>query len=549
MSDGFEHHRLERKSLRKVVGKSADWSGLARECVCFANAHGGTLLLGFEDKSELPPAGQTIPASLAEEVFKRVVQLTVNVAVSPPVVETAANGGEYLRLDVPVSSGVAATMDGRYYARVADECQPVPPDQLVRLVAEKGAYDWESRLTEVRVQQADPEKRARLLADLRASERVKAFVKGKSDRDLLQHYALSAEGHLTQLGVLWIGTRAQRDALSNAPLVQYFRYDDRGARIDKEVWDDHSLNPAELMAAVEALPVWREAIEIPAGVLRRAVPLYNVEVVRELVANALVHRAYTMRGDIRLDRYADRLVVSSPGPLPRGVTEQNILHTSVRRNERLARLFHDLGLMEREGSGYDRLYRIQLEAGKPVPQVRGTEDGVHVTVRGQDLDLDALRAVEQAAARASLTDHEVIALGLVAQKGPLRIGELARLLDLPDAPAAHDWLGTLPAQGLVVKQGRRSGTHYAVNPDLLRASGYRTRTTLRTIEDHRLRELILTDVGLYPESAFGEIHERVGPEIPLHRVQRALYALVEEGAVKVQGKLRWARYAPAIASG
>jgi len=49
--------------------------------------------------------------------------------------------------------------------------------------------------------------------------------------------------------------------------------------------------------------------------------------------------------------------VVNPGPLPLGVTPQNVLHTTVRRNEHLARLFHDLKLMEREGSGFDRSSR------------------------------------------------------------------------------------------------------------------------------------------------------------------------------------------------
>ncbi|MGN7738260.1 MULTISPECIES: ATP-binding protein [Sinorhizobium/Ensifer group] len=44
-----------------------------------------------------------------------------------------------------------------------------------------------------------------------------------------------------------------------------------------------------------------------------------------------------------------------------------MLHTTVRRNEYLARLFHDLRLMEREGSGYDKIYEVLLSHGRPAP--------------------------------------------------------------------------------------------------------------------------------------------------------------------------------------
>lgn len=40
------------------------------------------------------------------------------------------------------------------------------------------------------------------------------------------------------------------------------------------------------------------------------------------------------------------------------MTPQNILHKTVRRNEEFARLLHDLGLMEREGSGYPMMYDV-----------------------------------------------------------------------------------------------------------------------------------------------------------------------------------------------
>ena len=52
-------------------------------------------------------------------------------------------------------------------------------------------------------------------------------------------------------------------------------------------------------------------------------------------------------------------------PLPLGVTPRNILHASRRRNEGLARIFHDLGLMEREGSGFDLIYDRLLSQGRP----------------------------------------------------------------------------------------------------------------------------------------------------------------------------------------
>ena len=380
------------------------------------------------------------------------------------------------------------------------------------------------------------------VTDIRASERVKPFVKRKTDAEILAHYSMTNGDRLTRLGVLWVGSQEARASLPTSPIVQYLRYDDRGERIDKEVWDDHTRNPRDLLNAVESLQVWRESVDVPAGLFRESVPIYDLEVVRELTANALVHRMYTTGGDIRIDLHPDRLEVRSPGPLPLGITARNILHKSFRRNEHLARVFHDLKLMEREGSGFDRLYQIQLRAGKPTPDVHESDDGVRVVVWGRDLDVDAMRVVEQASRALSLSEKELLSLGVLARSGPLRAPGLADRLNLPDGAAARDWLGRLVEQGIVTSKGRGRGVYYGVQPSLLRESGYRAPTTLKTIESHRLRELVLADVVQYPRSAISDIIERIGAEIPRSRVRGALRSLIEDGLIHMVGTRRWARY-------
>ena len=77
-----EGQNIERKSLKIVSGKNPQWSELAKDCVCFANARGGTILIGIEDRATEPPEGQIIPRNLPEKIRKRIKELTVNVTVA-----------------------------------------------------------------------------------------------------------------------------------------------------------------------------------------------------------------------------------------------------------------------------------------------------------------------------------------------------------------------------------------------------------------------------------------------------------------------------------
>lgn len=539
----LEGQLRDQKSLRAVTGKTADWTELAKDCIAFANATGGQLLLGMEDGEDLPPAGQRIPADLPDTLRRKLAERTVNVTVLPDVV-TAANGGEFIALRVPRSLAVASTTDGRYYLRVSDQSRPVTGDEVQRLTNERASRPWET-LTTLQLPRvdADPAQQQALLQALRASDRVKPSVKEKTDDELLDHYQLTQGPWLTHLGVLCMGRQHQRAQLTSAPVVQFIKYDELGQKVNKLVWDDHTLSPMALIEAVWAeVPDFRERYELPDGLYRQHVPAFDEVVVRELLVNALVHRPYTQRGDIFLNLHPDRLEVVNPGPLPLGVTPQNVLHTTVRRNEHLARLFHDLKLMEREGSGFDKVYEVLLSQGRPAPELTETHDRVQVTVRRRILAPRVIDFIAKADQTHQLTQRERITLGLLAQQEAMTARELVAALELPTVEALAPWLKRLLDWQLVHSSGRTQAMRYFVAPDLLRSLNFTGGTTLKRIEPHRLEALVLEDVGRYPDTKMGDIHQRIGLEIPRSRVRRTVERLVSEGKLCQEGVRNGTRY-------
>ncbi|MCC6553077.1 MAG: ATP-dependent DNA helicase, partial [Polyangiaceae bacterium] len=454
------------------------------------------------------------------------------------------NGGEYILLSVPRSVGVASTSDGRYFLRIGDTCRPVVGDDVLRLANERPAMPWETMTTlDIPSRAADDAKLARWTAGIRASDRVKASVKEKTDGELLEHYGLASAGVLTNLGVLLLGTASDRMKLGTAPVVQAIKYDDRGSKVSKHVWDDYHLSPIELIDAIwEQIPDFRESYELPEGMFRTTIPAFEEVVVRELLVNALVHRPYTQRGDIFLNLHPDRLEVVNPGRLPLGVTPRNILHASRRRNDGLARVFHDLKLMEREGSGFDLMYERLLASGRAAPIASEGTDSVHVVIPRRVIQPGVIRLLAQADLRYQLTQRERIAFALLAQTEGLSAAELAGRLDLAEPAALRPWIDRLLEWGLVDQSGRTKGTRYFVPPSLLREAGLDSRTTLTRVQPHRLRALILEDLERFPDSSAPDIHRRVGLEIPERTFRRMLRDLVTEGEVIATGEVRWRRY-------
>ncbi|MDP2208926.1 MAG: ATP-binding protein [Bacteroidota bacterium] len=540
-----ETQDIEKKSLKLLTGKSPDWHELVRIAVCFANGRGGSILIGIEDDADIPPKNQTIDVSLPEKITKYIRQHSVNVGVATATIMKASNTGEYIEIEVyPSRQTIAGTSDGRYYLRISDECHPVMPDQLSRLAAEKNAFVWELQTTKrIPKNKIDEQKFQDFLDGVRRSDRVMEFVKNKTDDEILEQYFFVKDDYLTNLGILWIGQREDRAGLLYAPTIQFIRYDDLEKKVKKVLFDDYSLNPLELLSAVEKLDDWNESIEFPSGIFRNSIPIYNREVIRELVANALAHRVYVMQGDIFINLYTDRLEVHNPGLLPLGVTPSNILHQSVRRNEHLAKVFYDLKLMEREGSGYDKIYERLLLDGKRLPVVEERFDSVTVTVNGKNFNLEALRLMDKVSNEYQLKQREFITFGLIAQHTALSALELEKLLKLKDKYQVRSWMGKLISDKLVLAKGKTRGTEYVVNPALLQKVGYRGKTTLKQIENHRLRELLLTDLKTFPESSISEIHERIGKEIPIRKIRRVLKNLITEKIITTRGERKGRKYA------
>lgn len=538
-----EGQLLDKKSLRLVVGKTADWRELGKDCVAFANASGGRLLIGIEDDQGEPPADQSIPDDLADLIRRKIAECTVNVVALPEVV-TAPNGGQYIDLRIPRSVAVASTTDGRYFLRVADQSKPVVGDDVLRLASERAALPWETQTT-LLIPRADVDPAAceRLIAALCASDRVKPSIKEKTVDETLDHYLLAHGPYLTHLGILCLGQQRHRAQLSAAPVIQFIKYDSHGQKVNKLLWDDYTQSPMSLIDSIwQTVPDFRERYELPDGLYRQQLPAFDEVVVRELLVNALVHRPYTQRGDIFLNLHPDRLEVVNPGPLPLGVTPQNVLHTTVRRNEHLARLFHDLKLMEREGSGFDKMYEVLLSQGRQVPEVTETFDRVQVTVRRRIPRPEAIDFIAKADQTYQLTQRERITLGMLAQHDAMTARELVSMLELPSVDALYPWLHRLADWGIVQSAGRTQATRYFIDPQLLRSLQFSAETTLKRIEPHRLSALILEDLRRYPRSAIGDILQRIGEEIQPRQVKRTLDTLIARGEVRFEGDRRWRRY-------
>lgn len=539
-----ENSLYDKKSLKEIIGKSADWNEVAKDCVAFSNAQGGIIDYGIEDDANEPVPNQRVAEELVVTLQNKINGRTSNVNAFGEIL-THPNGGQYLRLHIARGSSAASTTSGKFFIRVSDNSVPVIGSDINRISAEKGYYRWEDEPSKWSWKDADAEKLEKIVTLLHQSERVSEFIKQKDTKELLDYYFLTEEesDKMTYLGVLFIGTQSQRGRLPNSPVVQCIKYDEYGDKVKKYLWDDFSKSPYEIIEEVwENIPDWKEINEISDGLFRKEIPAYDKDVIRELTCNALVHRPYTVSGDVFINIYPKKIEVVNPGLLPLGVTPENILHKTIKRNEHLANLCYALKLMEREGSGYDKMYEIQLSNGKQVPSVTEGNDSVTATVERRIISKESIKVIQQALQVEELRQKQIICLGLIAQNETVTASALIKKLNLRDREALSPWLDKLVDDGIVEAVGQNRSKEYRVCANILKNSEYKGTTSLKRIENYRIRELIIEDLKIYKFASLMEIHERIGKEISYKKVLAQMKQLVADGIVYPIGLNRWVKY-------
>lgn len=536
-----EDKNRDYKSLRKAIGKQTDIKSLAEVCVAFANAQGGELIIGIEDKESEPPINQKIDITEVNDVVKKLRGMTDGVGLANPEIITHGNGGEYFIIQVlPSTRIIATTSSGKVFIRISDNCFPVSSDELTNLAAERTAFQWEIIAPQkISLAQVEQESIKNFVNDIQKSDKVSDFIKSKGVEEILNFYQMvSPEALVTNLGVLWLGTPAQRARLSYPLSVQYIVYNDREEKIRKKEWHYNLHNPKELLLEIE-----KEAVEltysseIPDGLFRKTVRQYPKEVVRELLINAIAHKKYTISGDIFIEVYHDRMTITNPGSLPLGITKDNILHERHRRNPHLIQTLSDLKLMEGEGSGYDLVYEKLARDAKPLPDIFSSFTKVAVTVYSGIINTEVISILDYIEKHYQITQKEYITLGLVATEKKILSTQLATKLQLNQEDYMRSWIGTLIDKGILVSQGIKKGTEYLLNPELFAQAKLDIIPSLKTIEPYKLEALIAEDIKYNGKSKLSEIQKRL-KEISENDIQKTVYRMVEQGKVTTEGGKR-----------
>lgn len=432
---------------------------LAETLAAFANARGGSVVLGAGGRARPKPEG-LLDAERAAELA-----LDAALLCSPPLVlplpsRISLDEHTLVLVEVPAGLGSVYAVNGRYLWRHGAANVPIPAHELRRLLLERGAAGWERQASEAPLDALDAHKIERYLkrAGPVATEDPYAWL---LRRGCLSLAGSPGRGYVpTNAGLLLFARDIER-WLPQCELT-LLRYRGLEMSDDFERLDLRDTLPEQAHRAERWLVDRMRRGSRMGGLEREDWIEYPPAVVREAMINAIAHRDYAARGDgIRIALFGDRLEIYSPGRLPGHVTVENIRDERYSRNQTLVQVLGDLGLIERLGYGVDRMIKQMSAESLPPPSFRETAAGFSVTLRGR-VTTDALPGGvdTQAWLRLGLNERQITALLYLAEHRRITNREFRDLgADISDETARRD-LADLVDRGLLIRIGDRRGTYY-----------------------------------------------------------------------------------------
>ena len=113
---------------------------------------------------------------------------------------------------------------------------------------------------------------------------------------------------------------------------------------------------------------------------------YSKKAIREIIANAVIHRDYKIiETYTQINVFEDRIDIFNPGCLPPGVTVENIKDAQVSRNVIVAARLKELDYLEEYGRGINIVFNKMEEWNLLPPIFKNTSNSFKVILMGEKL--------------------------------------------------------------------------------------------------------------------------------------------------------------------
>ncbi len=356
---------------------SAAPAKIIESVVALANSEGGLLVVGLEDPEKATGQARLIGVSESPDNVSELMNL-IPKEITPPLhqikehdipITNAVGAKDMLKMFViERSTDVHSLKRGDTFVRRGRHNRKLTADEIIHLKYAKGAIKYESEpATQVKLEELDQT----LLDD------YKKYT-GSQNKDtwqFLKDNGLTAEQdsrlYLNKACVLLFAPNPAISLRSKCSIKvsHYFGIAPNYSGEPNFVRKPFSIEGPLVRQIQETVKYFHEwLVSSPPrleGAGFRRTRRYPEWVIQESIANAVIHRDYSVQDDTHVRIFDNRIEVESPGVLPGHVTVANIRRERFARNPIILRTLNRFGEEAPNldiGEGVDRMFKLMTEA-------------------------------------------------------------------------------------------------------------------------------------------------------------------------------------------
>ena len=445
---------FESKSESQDVEFKKTWRDEYLQWVCgFANAQGGTLYIGIDDKGNL--VGVEKAKKLAEDIPNKIVSL---MGIVPDVNIHKKSGLEYLEIVVKPSN-VAISLNGAYHYRSGATKQELRGTALQQFILKKLGVTWDDIVCKgATLKDIDRKAVAYFLEKAVDAQRLPVGSLRMPTESVLKNLNLvNEDGLLKNAAILLFGKNPGKFFTSVEFKIGRFGKDETDLMF-QDLVDGNIIQMTDRVLDILKSKYLISPIHYEG--LQRIEPLEIPEdALREAIFNSVVHKDYSGAA-IQMKVYADRILLWNEGNLPEGFTMDDLLgeHTSRPRNKNIANAFYRAGFIESWGRGIQKIKSGFETAGLASPSFQATMGGMMVSIwRGRDLHE---KTREKTGEKTREKTREKI-VRLIQEDPTITTDQLAESLEV--SVKGVEWqLNSLKRDNVIKRVGPDRGGHWEV---------------------------------------------------------------------------------------
>ena len=418
---------------------------LSKEICAFANAKGGTILLGVTDVGEIRGIRDT--NRLRSQIFDLAHNFDPPAEISIEVVDTV------IVITIPEGTDKPYSSNGKFFLRTGPNSQQLSRNEIRDFFQTEGKILFDEKVNQDFNADVDIDEAA--FTSFLKLTNIEPIMER---RDILANLSIMEKGNMKNAGVLIFSKNIMRFLPSSTVTCVLYNGRNKFKILDrKEFSSDLYSNYRDTM---NYLRTHLDTEYIIKGGPREEKLEIPEDVLRELIVNAMAHRDYASNACVMVSIFSDRVEITNPGGLVKGISVEDLGARSLPRNRLLFGLMHRMGLVEKIGSGILRIRQSLKEHNLDDVTFEINEHWFSTSVMRQ-----AIRKDEATTKTTSKTTSKTGKVFSTIQEDPyitnVQISE--KLAITKDGVKYH--IKKLKKAGMIKRIGGRKGGHWEIVPD------------------------------------------------------------------------------------